>query len=165
MVFELFEDQAPNSVANFISLVESGFYNNLHFYQNTVTEIAVSGSRSNDGLGGPGYKIKCECEREDIRHHFTGYLATFPMRRDEGGSRFMITKQPRPTFNGRSTAFGRIIEGLETLYLMQVIDRGKKVNDPSLVPTKIIRATVLRKRDHDYTPEKIIATPGIPGDG
>ena len=88
LVFELFEDQAPNTVANFISLVESGFYNDLTFNQVSVSEVAVAGSPTDDGLGGPGYAIKDECEGENIRHHFTGVISMFPTRKDGGGSRF-----------------------------------------------------------------------------
>lgn len=163
MIVELFEDQAPNSVANFISLVEAGFYDGLTFYQSTATGVVISGSPTNDGLGGPGYKIKCECDLENARQHFTGTLSTFPARRDEGGSRFLITKQPRPSFDGKSTAFGRVIEGLENLYKIQFIDR-RRQNNPNFLPTKITRMSVIRKRDHEYVPVKVTAsTPATTG--
>ncbi len=164
MIVELFEDQAPNTVANFISLVESDFYNGLDFYQTTVSDLVVSGSPTNDGLGGPGYKISCECSATNARQHFTGYIATYPTRKDEGGSRFLITKQPRPSYDGKTTVFGRIIEGLENLYKIQIIDLTRPNTNPEILPTKIKRMSVIRKRDHEYVPVKVTAsTPETPG--
>ena len=160
IVVELFEDNAPNTVANFIFLVEQGFYDGLTFFQVSIGEVAIAGSPSDDGTGGPGYTIKCECDREDIRHHFTGVIAHYPLAKNLGGSRFLITKQTRLDLNGKTTAFGRVIEGLENVYRIPVVDRTVASN-ASQVPTKIRRMTVIRKRDHEYKPEKSNELPDV----
>jgi cyclophilin family peptidyl-prolyl cis-trans isomerase len=82
----------------------------------------------------------------------------YPSIPDSGGSRFLITKQPRPDFQGKLTVFGRVIEGLENLYKIQIVDKTRSI-DSGVKPTVINRITVLRKRDHEYTPEKLLGTP------
>lgn len=156
MIVELFEDQVPNTVAHFITLVEDGFYNGLAFYQVNPTEVAVTGSPSNDGKGGPGYGIEMEIGGEDQRHHFTGVLSMLNTGQKTVSSKFLITKQPRRQFDGKIPAFGRVVEGLETLYKIKVINRTSAltVNDDT-VPTRINRITVLRKRNHDYQPQRV----------
>lgn len=165
MTVELFEDQAPNTVANFITLVEDGFYNGLIFYQVNPTEVAITGSPTNDGQGGPGYSIGLETSGEDIRHHFTGVLSMVPDGQNLAASRFLITKQPRLQFNGRLPAFGRIIEGLENLYKIQVVNRTTPLSsEDTTVPTRINKMTVVRKRDHEYIVEKATNNPApLPG--
>ena len=158
MVLELFEDQAPNIVANFISLAESGYYDGLAFYKVGKTEVAISGSPTNDGKGGPDYRIKCECDGENIRHHFTGVISHYPLSKDNGSARFLITKQPQHNLNGKTTVFGRIVEGLENLYKIKIVDRATRNNLSPQQPSIINKITVLRKRDHEYTPEKISST-------
>ena len=76
----------------------------------------------NDGSGGPGYTIKCECDRPDARMHFAGSLSMAHTGKDTGGSQFFITHLPTDHLNGRHTVFGRVIEGLPTA-------RGLRPND------------------------------------
>ena len=159
IVVELFEDHAPNTVANFISLVESGFYDGLSFTQVSVSEVAVAGSPTTDGRGGPGYAIKDECEGENIRNHFTGVISMFPLRKDAGGSRFLITKKPQPSLDNKVTAFGRVVEGMENVYKIQIVDQSRGIVPNSPLPTEIKKMTVLSKRDHEYKLEKIAAPP------
>ena len=156
MIVELFEDQAPNTVANFVTLVQDGFYNGLSFFQVNPTEVAMTGSPTNDGKGGPGYLIKSEAGVEGARRHFTGTLSMLSAGDHTSGSIFLITKQPRLQYDGQITGFGRVIEGLENLYNVNVINRtaALSANDPT-VATQITRMTVVRKRNHEYVPEKI----------
>ncbi len=165
LTVELFEDQAPNTVANFITLVEDGFYNGLIFYQVNPTEVAIAGSPTNDGQGGPGFNIGLETAGENIRHHFAGVLSMVPDGQQLAASRFLITKQPRLQFNGRLPAFGRIIEGLENLYKIQVVNRTTPLSsEDTTVPTRINKMTVVRKRDHEYVAEKATNNPAkLPG--
>ena len=144
---ELFEDQAPNTVANFVALVDSGFYDGIAFHRVIPGFMAQGGDPNskdsdprNDGSGGPGYTIKCECERPDTRMHFAGSLSMAHAGKDTGGSQFFITHLPTDHLNGRHTVFGRVIEGLPTA-------RALRGND------KIESATVTRKREHPYVPE------------
>lgn len=151
IVIELFENEAPQAVANFISLVERKYYDGLGFHRVLAGFMAQGGCPKGDGTGGPGYKIYCECQREDYRHHFTGTLSMAHAGKDTGGSQFFLTFRPTPHLDGRHTAFGRVIEGGEVLSRLQRRDPQRS----RVEPDKILRATVLRKRDHDYQPTKV----------
>ncbi|HEY5311570.1 MAG TPA: peptidylprolyl isomerase [Pirellulales bacterium] len=151
IVIELYEDQAPNTVANFISLVESGFYNGLTFHRVLPHFMAQGGDPKGNGSGGPGYTIACECSRPDHRDHFRGTLSMAHAGKDTGGSQFFITFVRTPNLDGLHTAFGRVISGFDTLAKLQRRNP-EEPNQPP--PDKILEATVLRKRDHKYEPVK-----------
>jgi cyclophilin family peptidyl-prolyl cis-trans isomerase len=152
IVIELFENQAPNSVANFIALVKKGFYNGLAFHRVLAGFMAQGGDPKGDGTGGPGYTIACECARPDHRQHFRGTLSMAHRGRDTGGSQFFLTFVPTPHLDGKHTAFGRVVEGMDVLAKLQRRDPG----DPEAPrPDKIIEAKVLRKRAHEYVPQKM----------
>ncbi|MFO0821061.1 MAG: peptidylprolyl isomerase [Pirellulales bacterium] len=150
IVIELFENQAPQAVANFISLVEKKYYDGLTFHRVLAGFMAQGGCPNGDGAGGPGYKIYCECGREDYRHHFTGTLSMAHAGKDTGGSQFFLTFRPTPHLDSRHTAFGRVIEGFEVLPRLQRRDPRSRIE-----PDKILSAEVIRKRDHDYQPTKV----------
>lgn len=152
IVVELFENQAPQTVGNFISLVEKNFYNELKFFIVRPGEFAKTGCQNANGTGNPGYSIPCECNGEEIRHHFTGTLSMTTTGRDTGGSQFFITHQRDPSFDGKHTAFGRVIEGMDVVYKLRIADG---LNDIGSEPSEIIKATVIRKRDHEYTPTRL----------
>jgi cyclophilin family peptidyl-prolyl cis-trans isomerase len=162
IVLELFENHAPNTVANFISLVESGFYDGQIFFRVTPIHTVVGGCPLGNGTGNPGYFIKCECYDRETRNHFPGTITMINNGRDTGGSRFAITKQSIPQFDGKNTAFGRVIEGMETIYKIQVIDTTNILQrDSTVQPTKIVKMSVLNKLDHPYVPEKIEINPPV----
>ena len=91
IVVELFEDEAPNTVANFISLVEKGFYNGLTFHRVLPGFMAQGGDPNGNGTGGPGYCIPCECQKPNARKHFRGTLSMAHAGKDTGGSQFIFT--------------------------------------------------------------------------
>ncbi len=148
IVIELFEDEAPNTVANFISLIEKGYYDGLTFHRVIDDFVAQGGCPEGTGTGGPGYRIKCECYREDAHKHIRGVLSMAHAGRDTGGSQFFITYAALPHLDGKHTVFGRVVEGMEA---------ADKLNRPKFgVPADTItKATVLSKRDHEYKPETI----------
>jgi cyclophilin family peptidyl-prolyl cis-trans isomerase len=111
-----------------------------------------SGKTTGDGSGGPGYEIYCECHQENARQHFRGTLSMAHIGRDTGGSQFFLTFKPTTHLNGRHTAFGRVIEGQDVLAKLQRRDP-TRANPPQ--PDKIVKATVVRKRDHKYEPTKV----------
>ncbi|HWC91423.1 MAG TPA: peptidylprolyl isomerase, partial [Pirellulales bacterium] len=74
VIIELYEDEAPNTVANFVSLVEKGFYNGLKFHRVIDGFMAQGGDPKGNGSGGPGYSIACECYRSDAVKHARGSL-------------------------------------------------------------------------------------------
>ena len=152
IVVELFENEAPNTVANFISLVESGFYNGLTFHRVLPAFMAQGGCPDGTGGGGPGYHIACECYEPNHRLHFRGTLSMAHAGRDTGGSQFFLTFLPTRHLDGRHTAFGRVVEGMEVLGEIQRRDP-EDPNSPD--PDKIVEAKVLRKRNHPYVPKKV----------
>jgi len=152
IVIELYEDQAPNTVANFVSLVEKGFYDGLAFHRVLPGFMAQGGDPLGNGTGGPGYVIACECYDENARDHFRGTLSMAHAGKDTGGSQFFITFRPTPHLNRKHTVFGRVIEGLDVLERLQRRSPGAQ-DAPE--PSKIVEATVVRKRDHEYEPETL----------
>lgn len=156
---ELFENQAPETVANFIDLVESGFYDGLIFHRVMEHFMAQTGCPIGDGSGDPGYKIYGESDKPNARKFYRGTLG-MALSRDpnSGGSQFFITFLPTPELNDKYTAFGRVVEGIEVLgHLVRVDpestdDAKKKPVDPL---DEIISMEVLTKRAHEYTPHKV----------
>lgn len=147
VVLELYEDTAPNTVANFISLVEKGFYDGLTFHRVIEDFMAQGGCPKGTGTGGPGYHIKCECYKPDAKKHDRGVIAMAHAGRDTGGSQFYITFVATPHLNGKHTVFGKVIKGMENVDKFNITGKGDD--------EKIIKAEVLSKRDHDYKPETI----------
>lgn len=150
---ELFENEAPNTVANFISLVEAKKYDGTKFHRVIPMFMAQGGDPnsldtdpSNDGTGGPGYTIACECYAEKARKHFTGSISMAHAGKDTGGSQFFLTHLPTSHLNANAaemrghTVFGRIVRGLDLLFQIEKGDA-------------IVKATVLRKRPHEYKPK------------
>jgi len=152
IVIELFENQAPETVGNFVNLVEKGFYNGLTFHRVLPNFMAQGGDPDGTGGGGPDYKIYCECEKPEHREHFRGTLSMAHAGKNTGGSQFFLTFRPTHHLDGRHTAFGRVIEGLDVLSKLQRRDPNSP-NPPT--PDKIVKAEVLRKRDHKYEPHKV----------
>jgi cyclophilin family peptidyl-prolyl cis-trans isomerase len=152
IVVELFENEAPQTVGNFISLVENKTYDGLTFHRVLAGFMAQGGDPKGDGTGGPGYEIYCECHKPDYRRHFRGTLSMAHAGRDTGGSQFFLTFRPTTHLNGRHTAFGRVVEGMDVLAKLQRID---PQNPTGAAPDKIVKAEVLRKRDHKYEPTKV----------
>ena len=153
VVVELFEDEAPNTVANFISLVEKKFYEGSEFHRVIKDFVAQGGSeKGSGGSKGPGYSIKCECEGPNARRHWTGYLSMAHAGKDTGGAQFyMIYSRARTQhLDQKHTVFGRIISGMENV---------RKLKPTSAIdasagdkPDIIVKAEILRKRDHEYKP-------------
>lgn len=135
MTLELFDDDAPNTVANFIKLAESGFYDGLAFHRvipNFVIQGGCPFSKDlNDprvGTGGPGYKIKCELTGKK-QYHTRGALSMAHAGRDTGGSQFFIChcRENTQHLDRQHTVFGKVIENLEVIDMIRQGDRIKKI--------------------------------------
>ncbi len=158
---ELFEKEAPNTVANFIALVGQGFYDGLPFFRVLPRSMAQAGCPKGDGSGGPGHVIECECYRSDHRVHFRGSLGMLHRGPHTGGSQFYLAFLPMKQFDGNHTVFGRIVRGLDVLAKLQRRDpptpESLRINPfPNVYvpPADTIRhAKVLRKRNHPYKPK------------
>lgn len=161
MEVELFENQAPETVGNFIHLVESGFYEHLSFHRVLQNFMAQGGCPDGDGTGGPGYTIYGEMKKPGARKFFRGTLgmALAEGNPDSGGSQFFITFLPATELNGDYTAFGRVIDGIEVLANIQKINPDEKKEDkkdePAQLPDEILEIEVLYKRGHEYEPHKV----------
>ena len=152
IVIELLENEAPQAVGNFVSLVEKKFYDGLVFHRVLPNFMAQGGDPKGDGTGGPGYNIYCECGQENARKHFRGTLSMAHAGKDTGGSQFFLTFRPTTYLNGRHTVFGRVIEGFDVLAKLQRVNP-QAANQPA--PDKIVKAEVVRKREHKYEPKKV----------
>ncbi len=107
---ELFENQYPNTVANFVSLCEEGFFDNLPFHRVIGHFMAQGGDPQRDGTGGPNYSIRTELNGKSDRGFFRGTLGmALSNLPDSGGSQFFICYLPRVNLNNKFVAFGRVI--------------------------------------------------------
>ena len=155
IVLELFENEAPDTVGNFISLVESDYYDGLTFHRVLENFMAQGGDPKGDGTGGPGYTIYCECYKSDYRRHFPGSLSMAKTAaRDTGGSQFFLTFVRTGQLDGKHTVFGRVIDGMDVVNSLQRINPDDRSGLAKPEPDKIISAEVLRKRDHEYVAKK-----------
>jgi cyclophilin family peptidyl-prolyl cis-trans isomerase len=152
VVVELFEDDAPNTVANFISLVEKGFYDGTPFHRVIGGFMAQGGDPTGTGEGGPGHLIDCETELPTARKHFLGSLSMAHAGKNTGGSQFFVTFRPTEHLDGKHTVFGRVIEGFDVLPKLARTQGEDGQAVPGVTPDTIVKATVLRKRDHAYEP-------------
>jgi len=151
VVIELFENEAPQSVANFISLVKQGYYNNVPFHRVLPMFMAQGGDPTGTGSGGPGYTIRDEQRRPNYRKHFRGSLSMANTGQpNSGGSQFFLTFVPTSYLDGKHAVFGCVIEGMDNAAAL-------KRRDPQAGTSsdKILSAEVLRDRGHAYEFEKI----------
>ena len=155
VVVELFEDDAPNTVANFISLVEKGFYDGTPFHRVIGGFMAQGGDPTGSGAGGPGHVIACETELPTARKHFLGSLSMAHAGKNTGGSQFFLTFRPTEHLDGKHTVFGRVIEGFDVLPKIARTQGEDGQSIPGIQADTIVKATVLRKRDHAYEPETL----------
>lgn len=118
-----YEKDAPNTVANFVKLSKSGFYDGLTFHRVIPDFVIQGGCPRGDGTGGPGYKIKCELDG-DNQYHDRGVLSMAHAGRDTGGSQFFICHNRENTqhLDRHHTCFGRVYEGLEVIDMIRPND-------------------------------------------
>jgi cyclophilin family peptidyl-prolyl cis-trans isomerase len=159
---ELFENESPNTVANFISLAKSGFYNGLKFHRVIEGFMAQTGDPKGDGSGGPDYTIADECNTPEARRHFTGVLSMANTGApDSGGSQFFITftrSQAVQGLDGKHTVFGRVISGNDILGRLSRTHESIGMSErkiPDVEPDTITKIEIVRDRGHEYVPVKI----------
>lgn len=118
-IMVLFTGKAPITVSNFMELVNKGFYNGIYFHRVVPGFVVQAGDPRGDGWGGPGYTIPCEYN--DLFYE-RGMVGMAHAGKDTGGSQFFITQTPQPHLNGRHTAFGKIISGMEVVDRLEIYD-------------------------------------------
>ena len=116
---ELYPDVAPNTVNNFLSLVNKGFYDGLIFHRVINGFMIQGGCPDGTGMGGPGYQIKGEFLQNGFPNelkHTPGVLSMArAMHPDSAGSQFFIMHQTSPHLDGAYAAFGKVIEGMDVV--------------------------------------------------
>jgi peptidyl-prolyl cis-trans isomerase B (cyclophilin B) len=124
----LFAEDAPGTVENFIKLAESGFYDGLVFHRVIPNFVCQGGCPEGTGRGGPGYTIKCETQGNPNKH-LAGSLSMAHAGKDTGGSQFFICHMPQPHLDGVHTVFGRVadLESLDVVHTIQQRDKMNKV--------------------------------------
>ena len=129
ITIELFEKEAPGTVANFVKLIQEGFYNGLKFHRVIPEFVVQGGDPSGNGTGGPGYSIKCETEGNPHKHN-RGALSMAHRGKDTGGSQFFLVLEPQPHLDGVHTVFGQIIDGYD---IMDLIEQGDFMENVTVV--------------------------------
>ena len=117
---ELFPDKAPNTVNNFVSLVQKGFYNGIIFHRVIAGFMIQGGDPEGRGIGGPGYHIKGEFASNgfttnDIKHVRGVLSMARAAHPDSAGSQFFVMHEDADYLDGQYAGFGKVIEGMETV--------------------------------------------------
>ena len=118
---ELFDEEAPGTVTNFEKLANEGFYDGTRFHR-VIPDFMIQGgdpysrdpNDSRAGTGGPGYRIKCETNR-NTHKHVAGTLSMAHAGKDTGGSQFFICHSPQRHLDGVHTVFGQVTEGMDVV--------------------------------------------------
>lgn len=120
MQLSFYEQDAPNTVLNFVNLAKSGFYNGLTFHRVIPNFVVQGGCPNGNGAGGPGYQIKCELKGGN-QYHDRGVLSMAHAGRDTGGSQFFICHSRTNTahLDGNHTCFAKVTNGLEVIDQIQ----------------------------------------------
>jgi peptidyl-prolyl cis-trans isomerase B (cyclophilin B) len=126
ILIEFFPEAAPGTVANFEKLANEGFYDGLTFHRVIPGFVSQGGCPYGNGMGGPGYTIKCETEGNPHKH-VPGAVSMAHAGKDTGGSQFFICHEAQPHLDGVHTVFGQVVEGLDTVKNMKPGDRMKEV--------------------------------------
>lgn len=177
VTIELFEDEAPIAVANFLHRVESGFYDQTKFHSVVDGQMARGGILGSSAGENFDYTIADEMTLPDARHHFRGTISMFNYSHRESGevlkdsahAEFFILTSPLPVLDwdgteedqARYTVFGRVLEGIEAVDRLQSTHRydneeEKEVQIEGVTSLDALRrAKVIRKKDHQYQFERI----------
>ncbi|MGI6651151.1 MAG: peptidylprolyl isomerase [Limnochordia bacterium] len=126
---ELFPDVAPNTVNNFISLVQAGFYDGVIFHRVIPGFMIQGGDPTGTGMGGPGYSIRGEFSQNGFENSLKHERGVISMARtsvpDSAGSQFFIMVADHPHLDGSYAAFGRVVEGMEVADRIASVQRDR----------------------------------------
>ena len=153
---ELYPEIAPNTVANFVNLVESGFYNGLIFHRVIPGFMIQGGDPTGTGMGGPGYSIKGEFTQNGVDNQMTHTRGVISMARssdyDSAGSQFFIMHADSAYLDGQYAAFGEVIEGMDAVDAIAGVqtDSGDKP-----LEDVVIKSITVDTKGIEYIAEKI----------
>ncbi len=156
IIVELYPEAAPNTVANFISLANSGFYNGLTFHRVIPGFMIQGGCPLGTGTGGPGYSIKGEFAQNNVKNNLAHTRGVISMARsnapDSAGSQFFIMHQDAPHLDGGYAAFGEVLSGMETVDL--IASTQTNYSDKPLVD-QVIESITVDTKGIEYKVNKI----------
>lgn len=154
---ELYPEIAPNTVNNFISLIEKGYYNDLTFHRIISGFMIQGGCPEGTGMGGPGYTIKGEFGQngfENSLKHEPGVISMArAMNPNSAGSQFFIMHKAAPHLDGAYAAFGKVIKGMEIVDKVANVKTGR--GDMPVEPQVITEITVEKFGEEYPEPEKM----------
>lgn len=157
IVVELYQDIAPNTVANFISLAKEGFYNGLTFHRVINGFMIQGGDPDGNGSGGPGYSIKGEFTANGFENNLSHVPGVISMARatpyDSAGSQFFICTADCTGLDGQYASFGKVTSGLDVAY--EIAKQGSNSNSTPDEPIVIERIVVDTKGGDYSVVEKI----------
>jgi len=141
---ELYPEIAPNTVNNFISLANAGFYDGKIFHRVIPGFMIQGGCPNGDGMGGPGYNIKGEFRfngfKNDLKHTRGVLSMARSMAPNSAGSQFFLMHEDAPHLDGQYAGFGKVIEGIEVVDQIAACPTGR--NDKPLQPQVMKKVTV-----------------------
>lgn len=141
---ELYPEVAPNTVKNFISLIEKGFYDGLIFHRVIPGFVIQGGCPEGTGMGGPGYSIKGEFTRNKFKNDLKHDKGVLSMARampfDSAGSQFFIMVAPSPHLDGQYASFGKVIDGMDVVD--EIVATKTDYNDKPLEDVVMKKVTV-----------------------
>ena len=153
---ELYPDVAPNTVNNFLSLVNKGFYNGLIFHRVIKGFMIQGGCPNGNGMGGPGYSIKGEFSQNGFQNdlkHTAGVLSMArSMMPNSAGSQFFIMHKDAPHLDGAYAAFGMVVDGMDVVN--KIAETRTDYSDRPLKEQKIKSMTVDTFGEEYDEPEK-----------
>lgn len=157
MKAELYPEIAPNTVNNFISLVQNGFYDGLIFHRVIRGFMIQGGCPDGTGMGGPGYTIKGEFSQNgfanDLRHTEGVLSMARAMHPDSAGSQFFIMHKNSPHLDGAYAAFGKITEGMDIVN--KIAETATDYSDRPLEEQKMKKVTVDTMGVEYQAPERV----------
>ena len=157
MKAELYPEIAPNTVNNFISLVQNGFYDGLIFHRVIRGFMIQGGCPDGTGMGGPGYTIKGEFSQNgfanDLRHTEGVLSMARAMHPDSAGSQFFIMHKNSPHLDGAYAAFGKITEGMDIVN--KIAETATDYSDRPLEEQKMKKVTVDTMGVEHPAPERV----------
>ncbi len=136
---EIFQDKAPTTAKNFLSLVNKGFYNGLTFHRVIPGFMIQGGCPKGNGTGGPGYTIPDEFH-PSLKHDALGILSMANAGPNTGGSQFFITVAPTPWLNGKHAIFGKLISGQDVAE--KIVNVPRDGQDRPRTPVRLEKASV-----------------------
>ena len=144
MKAELYPDVAPNTVNNFISLIQKGYYDGLIFHRVIPGFMIQGGCPDGTGMGGPGYSIKGEFTGNGFQNNLVHDRGVLSMARtmapDSAGSQFFVMVEKAPHLDGQYAAFGKVIEGMEVADA--IVNAKRDWNDKPRQPQRMKKVIV-----------------------